>query len=185
MTVQEAPALYEAALLGGPLQRTVFPEPLNTRETFWTLGDWQIAVPAFVPRRVPRLQRTIKEVRDRTGWSARRLAEIVGTSHTMILSAENGRPLISGHSGELRRRLVEVHDLVERVHVLVGGDQERTFAALESRPPGRSSAVEELKATGDSGRAYLAVLDALRPRPVGILTSSRPRPDGPTTALHE
>ena len=30
--------------------------------------------------------------------------------------AENGRPLVSGHSGDLRQRLFDVHDVVERVH---------------------------------------------------------------------
>ena len=50
MTVAEAPALYEAAFRGEPLQRTVFPEPLNTHDTFWTIGDWPIRVPS---RRLP------------------------------------------------------------------------------------------------------------------------------------
>jgi len=138
-----------------------------------------------VPRSAPRLQRIIREVRDRTGWSARRLAEVVGSSHTTILNTENGRPLISGHSGDLGQRLVEIHDLVERVYLLVDRDPERTASALATAPPGRSSAVEELKATGDPSRAYLAVLDSLRPRRPGLLIGSRPRRDGPTTALHE
>lgn len=138
-----------------------------------------------MPRSAPRLQRIIREVRYRTGWSARRLAEVVGSSHTTILNAENGRPLISGHSGDLGQRLVEIHDLVERVYLLVDRDPERTASALATAPPGRSSAVEELKAIGDPSRAYLAVLDSLRPRRPGLLIGSRPWRDGPTTALHE
>jgi len=185
MTVAEAPALYDAAFRGEPLQRTVFPEPLNTRDTIWTIGDWPIRVPAVVSPAVPRLQRVIREMRERTGWSARRLAEIVGTSHTTIINAENGRPLVSGHSGDLRQRLVETHDLIERVYVLVERDPVRTATILAVAPTGRRSAVEELRETGDPGRAYLAALDAIRPRRGWLLVGDRPRRDGPTTALHD
>jgi len=186
MIVVEAPALYEAAFQGEPLQRTVFPEPLNTHDTFWTIGDWPIRVPAVVSPAVPGLQRVIREMRYRTGWSARRLAEIIGSSHTTIINAESGRPLVSGHSGNLRQRLVEAHDLIERVFVLVNRDPERTATILATAPgPGRHSAVEELRETGDPGRAYLAALDAIRPRRTGLLVGDRPRWDGPTTALHD
>jgi len=185
MRIAEAPAFYEAALQGEPLRRAVFPEPLNMRDQFWTIGDWPIRVPQVVPRTAPRLQRVITETRGWTGWSARRLAEVVGSSHTTILNAENGRPLVSGHSGELRQRLVAVHDLVERVYVLADRDVERTATLLGTAPSGRRSAVDELRAGGDPGQAYLAALDALRPRRSGLLVSDRPRRAGPTTALHE
>jgi transcriptional regulator with XRE-family HTH domain len=185
MTLAEAPAFYDAAFRGEPLQRTVFPEPLNTHDTIWTIGDWPIAVPAVVSHAVPRLQRVIREMRERTGWSARRLAEIMGSTHTTILNAENGRPLVSGHSGDLRQRLVEAHDLVERVYLLVDRDHERTATVLATAATGRRSAVEELLATGDPGRAYLAALDAIQPRRTGLLVGDRPRRDGPTTALHD
>jgi hypothetical protein len=185
MTVDEAPALYDGALRGAPLLRAVFPEPLNTQRTFWTLGDWPIVLRAPVPNAAPRLQRMIKEMRDRTGWSARRLAEVVGSTHTTILNAENGRPLVSGHSGDLRQRLVETYDLIERVYVLADRDPDKTAAVLATAPPGRRSAVEELRAARDPGRAYLAALDAIRPRQAGLLVGGRQRRDGPSTALHE
>lgn len=185
MTVLEAPALYEAAFRGEPLQRTVFPEPLNTQDTFWTIGNWPIVVPVVVSPTVPRLQRVIRETRERTGWSARRLAEIVGSSHTTLLNAENGRPLVSGHSGDLRQRLVEAHDLVERIYLLVERDPQRTAAILATAPNGRLSAIEELRNAGDPGKAYLAALDAIRPRRTGLLVGDRARRDGPTTALHD
>ncbi|OYV67590.1 MAG: hypothetical protein B7X09_00995, partial [Acidiphilium sp. 21-66-27] len=76
---------------GEPLQRTVFPEPINMTTTFWTIGDWPIRVPEPVSHAMPRLQRIIQDVRSRTGWSARRLAEVVSSTHTTILNAENGR----------------------------------------------------------------------------------------------
>ena len=185
MTVTEAPALYEAAFRGEPLQRTVFPEPLNTHDAIWTIGDWPIGIPPVVSQVALRLERVIKEMRERTGWSARRLAEVVGSTHTTILNAESGRPLVSGHSGDLHRRLGETHDLIERIYVLVDRDAGRTATVLATAPAGGRSAVEELKATGDPGRAYLAALDAIRPRRTGLLVGDRPRRDGPTTALHD
>jgi transcriptional regulator with XRE-family HTH domain len=186
MTFVEAPALYEDTFRGRPLQRTVFPAPLNTHDLFWTIGDWPIQVPAVTSLGVPQLQTVIQEIREKTGWSARRLADIVRSSHTTILNAENGRPLMSGHSGNLRQRLVEVHDLIERVYLLAERDLGRTAAILATAPgTGRRSAVDEIRETGDPGRAYLAALDAIRPRPTGLLVGDRPRWDGPTTALHD
>lgn len=185
MTVAEAPALYDAAFRGEPLQRAVLPERMNTDDAFWTIGDWPLRVPAMVSPAVPQLQQVIREIRDKTGWAARRLAEIVGSSHTTIINAEKGRPLAMGHSGDLRQRLVEGHDLIERVYLLVGRDRERTAAVLATAPSGGRSAVEELRETGDAGRAYLAALDAIRPRRTGLLVGDRPRRDGPTTALHD
>jgi transcriptional regulator with XRE-family HTH domain len=185
MTVAEAPALYEAAIRGEPLQRAIFPEPLNTAGTFWTLGDWAITVPPPVPHAIPRLQRVIREIRDRTGWSARRLADITGSTHTTILNAESGRPLVSGHSGDLRQRLLDVHDVVERVYLLAGRDPRQTEAILATAPSNRRSAVDELMSSGDAGRAYIAALDVVRPRRPGLIVGDRPRRDGRTTALHE
>jgi hypothetical protein len=185
MTVTDDPGLFDYALRGEPLPRMVFPEPLDTRNSFWTVGNWSIGLPFVVPQAAPQLQRVIREIRGWTGWSARRLADVVGSSHTTVRNAENGRPLVSGHSGDLRQRLVAIHDLVERIYVLVDRDAERTATLLTTAPPGRCSAVEELRATGDAGRAYIALLDTLRPRRVGLLTGGRPRRDVATTALHE
>lgn len=185
MSIADAPALYEAAVRGEPLQRAVFPPPLNTNDDFWTLGDWPIKVPRPVPQVMPDLERIVKEVREWTGWSARRLADVVESTHTTILRAENGRPLMPGHSGDLRERLFDLHNLVERVFLVVGRDSERTAAVLSTSPPNRRSAADEFRATADPGRAYIAAIDVMRPRRPGLLVGDRPRQDGPTTALHE
>jgi transcriptional regulator with XRE-family HTH domain len=185
MTLVHYSTCYDEAIQGEPLPRLVQRPPLNTETPIWTIGDWPLVLPEPARQSVPRLERVIAEIRRWTGWSARRLADRVGCSHTTIINAEKGRPLVSGHSGDLLQRLVAVHDLVERVHLLAGGDNGRTRTLLETPPVGGRSAVDELLESGDAGRAYLCVLDVLRPRRPGLLITDRPRWDGPTTALHE
>ena len=185
MTLAEVPALYEETIRGEPFERAVLRDLLDTATKFWTIGDWPIDVPAPVPHATPRLQRVISEIRGWTGWSARRLAEVADSSHTTILNAENGRPLVSAHSGDLRHRLLDLHDVVERTYLLAGRDPHQTDNLLTTASPKGRSAVQELVETGDAGRAYIAVLDALRPRQAGLFVADRPRQDGRTTALHE
>jgi len=132
MIAVDAPTLYDQAIRGEPFARTVFPEHLNTRASFWTLGEWRIILPATAPLATPGMERIVKQIREWTGWSARRLADVVRTSHTTILSAENGRPLIGGHSGDLQRRLIDVHGVVERIHLLAGRNSKVLARLLET-----------------------------------------------------
>ena len=185
MSVVDAQDLYEAAVCGEPFPRPIFPEPLNTAAQFWIIGDWPITVPPPVPHSVPTLRQIILDIRDRTGWSARRLATIVRSSHTTIISAENGRTLVSGHSGDLRQRLLDAHAVVERVYLLAGRDPRQTDMILSTAPANGRSAVDELKESADAGRAYIAALEVLRPRRTGLIVGDRPRGDGRTAALHE
>ena len=184
MTVVDATTLYDEAVRGEPLGRAVFPPRLNTRTSFWTLGEWQLVLPASVPRPAPGMQRVVKQIREWTGWSARHLANVVGTSHTTILSVESGRSLVDGHSGDLRQRLADTYDVVERVHVLAIRDPETVTRLLETAPPGRKAAIDELRA-GEPACAYLAAIDVLRPRSAGLLVGDRPRHSGGVAAMHD
>lgn len=87
-------------------------------------------------------------------------------------------------SGDLRRRVGEAHDVVERVHLLAERDADTTSRLLATAPRPRQSAVHALRA-GRPEKAYLAAIDALRSGPAGILTGSRPRRSGATAALHD
>ena len=80
MTVTEAPALYEAAFRGEPLQRTVFPEPLNTPRLRSGRSETGRSVCPTGVSCHPAAPADHRETRERTGWSARRLAEIVGST---------------------------------------------------------------------------------------------------------
>ncbi len=176
--------IYDEALRGEPLELAVFPPALDTHSSLWTLGDWWIVLPAPDLHPAPSTQQLVRQLRQWTRWSTRQLAEVLDTSHTTIRAVENGRTLVGGHSGDLRRRLADAHEVVERVFLLANRDAERVATILDSAPPGKRSAVEELRA-GDPARAYLVALDVLRPRRPGLIVGDRPRRGGATAALHE
>ena len=184
MTLIDTGTIYEQALRGEPLERVVFRAPLNTGSTVWTLGDWALIVPPPIPRPAPEMQRIVSHLKEWTGWSARRLAEVLITSHTTVLGIESGRPLVNGRSGDLRRRLTEMHDVVERIYLLANRDPDTVARLLDTAPPGRRSAIEEMQA-GEAARAYLAAIDVLRPRTPGLLVGNRPRRGGATAPLHD
>src|SRR5713101_557597 len=83
--------LYDEALRGEPLQRPVTEPAIDTRSRIWRVGDWALGLPPSPPRPVPEATRLITLVRDRTSWSARKLADILGVSHTTVLRIEDGR----------------------------------------------------------------------------------------------
>jgi len=185
--IAERPSnIYADAYFGEPLGLPVRQRTLNTERSFWTVGDWTLILPRAVVRRAPEVQRMMVEVRGWTGWSARQLAAVLGTSHTTVLNAEAGRPLIAVRSGDLRRRVGDLHDLVQRVHLLANREPSTTADVLATTPAaGRSGSPLDALAAGYPDRAYLAAIDVLRPRPNGLLTGSRPRRSGATAALHD
>lgn len=175
---------YDELLRGEPLERAVFPPAINTWEAFWTLGSWRIVLPTSDPLPAPNLQQAVRHLRQWTQWSSRRLAEVLVTSHTTIRAVENGRPLVGGHSGDLRHRLIEAHEVVKRVFLLADRDPGKAAMVLDTTLPGRRSAVDELRA-GEPGRAYIVALDVIRPRRPGLVVGDRSRHGGATVALHE
>ena len=184
MTVMDAPTIYDEALYGEPIDVPMFRAAINTEGEIWTLGEWEISIPKPDVHRAPDVQRMISDVRGWTGWSSRKLAGILGTSHTTVLNVESGRPLMEARTGDLRRRVGEVHGVVERVFALADRDPGQTARVLETAAGGRAAAVEALHERNPD-RAYLSALDVLRPRPAGMLVGDRPRREGGTAALHD
>ena len=176
--------LYDSALRGEPLQRPITQPPIDTRSAIWRVGDWSVRLPPSPPRPVPEATRLITLVRDRTGWSGRKLAEILGVSHSTVRRITGGQRPVSAHSGDLPLRLRNIYDVVDRIYLLLMRDPEATARTLDATPTGRRSPVEELRA-GNHAAAYLAAIDVLQPRPAGLLTGYRPRRDGATAPLHE
>ena len=177
--------LYDSALCGEPLQRPVQRPTIDTRGPIWRVGDWPVDLPPSPPRPVPETARLITLIRDRTGWSGRKLANVLGVSHSTVGRLARGQHPEAAHSGDLPIRLRNTYDVVDRVHLLLIRDPVATARVLDDAPPGRRSPVEELRA-GKPADAYLAAIDTVRPaQPPGLLTGSRPRRDGATVPLHE
>lgn len=126
----------------------------------------------------------ITEIRGWTGWSSRQLATVLDTTHTTVLNAERGRALMEARSGDLQRRVPAAHDLVRRVFLLADRDPAATSRILGT-VLGDGLSPSEALAAGNTERAYLAAIDALRDRPTGMLVGARPRRPGATVALHE
>jgi hypothetical protein len=180
-----ATTLYEAALRGEPLQRPITQPAIDTRSPIWRVGGWAISLPPSPPRPVPEAARLIVLIRDRTGWSARRLAEILRVSHSTVRRIAGGQLPASAHSGDLPLRLRSTYAVVDRIYLLLTRDPDATARTLDDAPPGRRSPAEELRA-GNPAEAYLAAIDLLQPpRPPGLLTGDRPRREGATAPLHD
>lgn len=180
-----ATTLYDDALLGEPLQRPVPRPTIDTRSPIWRVGDWPVDLPPSPPKPVPETARLITLIRDRTGWSGRKLAEVLGVSHSTVRRLARGQRPEKAHSGDLPIRLRNAYDVVDRVYLLTMRDPATTARTLDDALPNRRSPIEELRA-GMPAEAYLSAIDILRPaRPNGLLTGSRPRRDGATVPLHE
>ena len=184
MTGPTGATIYEQSYYGEPLVQSVQQQPLRMHRGWLIVGEWPIELPAVDVRPAPDIVRMAAQIREWTGWSSRRLAGILGTSHTTVRGIESGRSLVPGHSGDLRRRLGQLHDVVARVFLLAGRDAARTAWTLEAAPPNGVPAIEWLR-EGQSAKAYLSAIDVLRPRSDGLIVGRRPRRDGATAPLHE
>jgi transcriptional regulator with XRE-family HTH domain len=179
------PTVYDTAFRGEPLQQPVTRPAIDTRGDFWRVGGWDVGLPPSPPRPVPEATRLITLIRDRTGWSGRRLAEILPVSHTTVRRIAAGQQPESSHSGDLPVRLRDAYDVIDRIYLLLARDPQATAHALDRALPGRNSPSQELRA-GHPADAYLAAIDALRPpRAPGLLTGDRPRREDATAPLHE
>ena len=196
MTALGVADFYARTLYAGePIRQTAAPTRLDRsvvtplfragQDLLWMLGDWLVRVPAPVIRPAPDVQRMTQELRSWTRWSARQLADVLSTSHTTVLAIETGRPLAAGHSGDLRRHIVDAHTVVSRIFVLAGRDPLRTADALDSAP-GHGLSARTLLEHGEPAKAYVAALDVLRPPTQGLLVGSHPAEPGlATTPLHD
>ena len=183
--VLDTTSLLYDSVVGEPLPRTAPPAPsLNTTHAMWIVGAWDAVFPTWSPLPAPDLQRMVARMREWTGWSRRQLAEAVQTSHTTVGAIENGRRLIPGHSGNLRRRITDAYEVIERIFVLADRDPDSVTRLLESAADGERSCLDELRA-GEPARAYLAAIDAHRPRQSGLLVAQYSRLPDSTSPLHD
>lgn len=184
MTTIDVITRYNEALEGGPLERVVPYSTFNTTMPIWMIGDWRLILPQSPPELFQGIKQIISDLQRWTGWSARHLADVLGTSHTTIRAITNGRPIVDGHSGDLRRRIVETHGVVERIYLLAECDSDKVNDLLDTPKPGRKTVAAELQA-GEYARAYLVAIDILRPRKSGLIAGDRPKRDSAVVPLHD
>lgn len=177
-------AMFGAMELGEQFEQAIVLPPFDMSKNIWTVGWWPIIFPDIVPRAAPNIQIMVKKLRARTGWSARTLADVLKTSHTTILEIERGRSLKEGHSGDLGRRVIDAYEVVERVYLLTGKSVGETARVMRSSCANGNTPVEELQAQ-ELGRAYLAVVDVLHPRPRGLIVGDHPKQGDAIVALHD
>ena len=137
---------------------------LPSLENRGDLFDPWVRVPEAPSRLAPHAQRLTQELLSWTGWSHRSLASVLEISHPTVSALEQGTS--SARAGDLFDRLVEVHEVVERVHLVADRDASRTSHLLSTTPESSDSA-RELLAERRPAEAYLAALDVLSPRRVG------------------
>ena len=104
-----------------------------------------------------------------TGWSHRGLANVLEISHPTVSALEQGTS--PARVGDLFDRLVEAHEVVRRVHLIADRDPSRTSRLL-STPSASGSSANSFLAQRRPADAYLAALDAQRPRRVERMMQS-------------
>ncbi len=147
-------------------EATVGLQPLEER---YELFDPWIATPEIVSRPAPRAQQFTHELLVWTGWSHRRLAKVLEISHPTVSALEQGTS--PAQVGDLFDRLIEAHEVVRRVYLIADRDPSRTSRLL-STPPESGNNASDLLAQRRPAEAYLAALDAQRPRRVGPMMQS-------------
>lgn len=177
MTLLEG-TLFDQAMFGAPVTAPVASPPAS----FEDLGGWWVQLPRVTSVRAPDTQKLIRDLRCWTSWATRATAEALATSHTTVQALEAGRPLMAARSGDLRRRLYELHELVSRLRLLADDEPTRTRDLL-CRPDAHGLSPLAYLQEGQAAKAYLAAIDAVKPRRrAGLLVGDRPATPGTATS---
>lgn len=162
VTSKASPAAFAALLVlpGGFVDSTVATVPIQ--EASAGIYDPWVRVPKLAPRPTPGAQRMTREIRRVTGWSQRKVAQVLGITHPTVRALEEGR---SGHRDPaLFERLVQTHAVIARVHLLLGGNAVDTGRVLDTAPSNSTDTAAQLLAASRPGASLAAALDVIRPR---------------------
>lgn len=144
------------------------------------LFDQWVVLPDPALRRVSDAQRMVTELKQMTGWSDRRFAHVLRSSHPTVSSVAHGRS--NARSGDLYERIAEAFEVADRIFLVAGRNPAETDRLLSSEAADGPSAVELLRDRDPSG-AYLAALDVHRPaRRSGFMRGARPAAAGSATS---
>ncbi|MBM2615039.1 hypothetical protein JIG36_05630 [Actinoplanes sp. LDG1-06] len=128
------------------------------RDTVLNPGSTWIILAPYISRDAAPLTKIVNALIQKTGWSQRRLAQIVGTTHPTIGSITRGREpeRVPG----LPEALTKTADVVSRMSDLVGGDQRRLNLVLTAVGNTGETPLRLLSA-GKYGQALLLVMDSV------------------------
>jgi transcriptional regulator with XRE-family HTH domain len=157
-------AAFTAALLIFPsahpiADATVDKQPVKATEGIF---DSWVVLPESAAQPVPLVPRLVRDIRLWTGWSQRGLAKVLASTHPTIRALEEGRS--AARTNDLYDRLLEAHEVIERVFLVAGRDVAETDRMLSSSPSEERSPASELLEARQPAQAYLAALDVRRPR---------------------
>lgn len=148
--------------------------------------DPWVRTPVLEPQYEPPapVQALVRAITEWTNWSHVELARLLNSTNSRVQELEDGLPI--PRNDELAERLHEMHEVVERVFLVAGGDTTRASHLLESKPDSRPSAVE-LLSEGRPSEAYLAALEVHRPRRKGPMMESiwPAKPSEATVAMED
>lgn len=121
------------------------------------------------------VRRLMDDLQQWTGHSPHGLLTKLGFTSFTITSWQIGKPETEFDIAQ-RRRLANIHDVVEHIYAAAEHDAKRTVEALVHPPAGGICSASEYLASDRFNEAYLAALDALNPRQVGKLATGRCTP---------
>jgi hypothetical protein len=161
------------------------PFPLAGFRWLGDLANYEIRLPDPAPRSLPRLQTTMRELTEWTGWSNRELALAIHSTHPTVDAVLQGHSTLERQPAQAARAF-HLHELVSRLRILSQGDRAEITRALRTPSMNGRSALDALEA-GNIPGAYLQALDVLRPpRSSGMMQSRFPRrPGEASTALSD
>ena len=120
-------------------------------------AHWLI-VPNYEPQAAPGLTRIVRRLIERTGWSNRGLAEVIGTTHPTIQAIRRGRE--PERRPDLAEALFNTAEVVEKISRIANGDQATLRSVLSARGSDGETPLQ-LLAAGAYAKAYLRALDLL------------------------
>lgn len=128
------------------------------------------------------VRRMVREIKELTDWSDRKLARALGVSHPTVAAMGKSGSKALARSPHAQRRLSVLHQVIVRIAPLAERKGYPLAQALEHAPgPGAPSAVD-LVQLEDGSQAYLAAMDVINPkRGKRMMKSPRPVTAGRST----
>ncbi len=158
--------------------------PVGHTQSLW---DFWVRFPQRLVRRAPRVQRQVTSIMEWTGWSARTLAELLGTTHPTISGVATGRSMSFTRAPELPLRIGELHELLERLVVVAEHDRVELNRILRMTPSENEPTALDYVVAGDVTGAWLAAIDVINPRRADAMMRGHfpAQPGTATTAIDE